>query len=199
MRKTTSSRDELIDPDPFAILLALLGAFSTIGATLGPVLVKESFARRREQRVREEEIRDSFFDAYRALNSLERVLKDFQSYIEQYDLWRVELRVGRGSFGGTKDTIADIKRLYSDTNRSGKILLDKFIVLSGTLQDQDFNVVTGYVNQIDDSFNNAFRSRTYAECVSELSKLLGQLKRLIEQLGINYGFSPQDDSSYGRR
>lgn len=190
MKSTKQQRNELIDPDPFPILLAFLSAFSTIGVALGPVLVKEAFDNRREQKKRTEEIRRAFFDAYRTLNSLDRALKDYRTFIDQYRLWHVELRVGRGAFAGPRETASDIERLYADINRYGKTLMNRFVVMSTMLDGEDFKIVSKYVQRYDASFDNAFHAKKYADSIAELSKLLDVMKSLIVHVGERYGFSP---------
>ena len=100
-KRTENDHKVVIDPDPFNIAIATA---CSAGVAIGAVIR----ARKRERR----EIRNQLHKAYRALNSAEKCLKNFASYIDQFDFSNSPFCIASISIFGDIRTGDDLKRIY---------------------------------------------------------------------------------------
>ena len=138
-----------IDPDPFSIAIAIATACSA-AAAIGTVVR----TRRRERR----EIRNQLHKAYRALNSAEKSLKNFASYIDQFDFLNSPFRIASISIFGDTGTGDDLKRIYMESCYAGRDLIEVSAELSNLLSDEDATECQKKVIEFDDFFKKAISS-----------------------------------------
>jgi hypothetical protein len=139
---------EIIDPDPFSIAVAI-AATCTAAAAIGTNIR----ARRREKM----DIRNQLYKAYRALNSTEKCLRNFASYIDQFNYLNSPFRIASVSILEDTRTADDLKRIYMESCYAGRDLIEVSIELSNLLGDEDAVECQKKVMEFDNFFKKYYQ------------------------------------------
>ena len=168
---------EVVDPDLFTVAIAIAAACSA-AATIGNAIRE----RRRERR----EIRNQLYKAYRALNSAEKCLKNFASYIDQFNFLYSPFRIASTSIFGDTRTADDLKRIYMESCYAGRDLIEASSDLSNLLSDEDAAECQRKVVEFDNFFKKAMTSENYGRYIHAMTEFIIELKHLLNRIANRY-------------
>ena len=183
---------KLIDPDPMAIALNILGAIAQVGILLGQKAIDDY----RDQKERKRHIRNLLYSLYRSTAKLQGVLKTFSSYATQYNFWSKEIRMGHVHLWVDEGTLAEIRRMYEDIHVVGMSLSDTAMNLANLLDNEDFEKIAYITQDINTVMSEALVFTTYKDFIIKTSRLLQAINHLSFHVGEKYGFEPRDDFYY---
>lgn len=122
-----------IDPDPFSIALAVVGAVAGAGAWL-----EARRSRVFEATNREGEFRAAWFNCERSVGHLDRVVAEYASHVAEQEFGHVRLRFGAIRIGFTSEEGAkSLERLSRQVDTTKSAITENFNRLSEFLDPRD--------------------------------------------------------------
>ena len=174
------SNKSILDPDPFSIAIAISTACSA-AAAIG-TFVRTGRRKKRERK----DIRNQLHKAHRALNSTEKCLKNFVSFIDQFGYLEASFRIASAPILGDRRTTNDLKRIYMESCYAGRDLIGAVVELSNLLNDNDAIECQKNVMKFDDFFRQAVTSPTYGQYTNTMGKFIIELKRVLNRIANKY-------------
>lgn len=170
----------ILDPDPFSIAIAISTACSA-AAAIG-TFVRAGGQKKRKQK----DIRNQLHKAYRALNSTQKCLRNFVSFIDQFGYLEASFRIASAPILGDREIINDLKRIYMESCYAGRDLIAAVVELSNLLDDNDAIECQKNVMKFDDFFRKAVTSPTYGQYTNTMDEFIIELKHVLNRIANRY-------------
>ena len=175
-----ATKDEEVDPDPFAIGFALLGVLFSGGTYL------ETRRRRMlSESQRNNEFRQKWFNCRRTLIHARRVIEEFETYVAEDGYGRESFLFGTARMNLPRERVDQLRRIHANAHTTARHMGDDLDAISEFLgvEYQDL------INQIMDKLHEQQLPHSYDAVVILAKDSLSLYERLISRVGENEGFS----------
>jgi hypothetical protein len=188
MASEQSQQASTFDPEPLSLAISMIGAL----APFGILIAERAWEALEEHRERRKAIGDKIYDTHRAVNQVERILKDLVGYLDQQGYLDREFALGRAPLQGDEEMIIRVNRLYDDIYQVGARLNDAVVGLSQLMDEEDAYQCRKFADELDSHLHTALRASYYREFVVATSRLIGEARSLLAALGERYDIRPPE-------